>query len=130
MTGRYRIYVAVDTSTGTALGHIELSNIIPFLSAFVSRVLVGELSLRGHGIGRRMVALLARHAFGKYGLHWLNLGVQADNSAAIRGFERVGFKYVDTWGRGLKQGQGDLTLNWMTLFRSDLEAAEIAIANS
>jgi RimJ/RimL family protein N-acetyltransferase len=122
-TGRRQIYVAVDEHSGRELGHIELSNILPHLSAFVSRVLVGDRALRGRGLGKRMVGELARRAFAEFAFHRLDLGVLATNLGAIRCYEKVGFRYIGTWHRGLKKGAEELTVNWMTLFRADFDRA-------
>jgi RimJ/RimL family protein N-acetyltransferase len=117
--GRKRLFVALDAGSGRAIGHIELSHILPHLSAFVSRVLIGEPAFRGRGYGTRLVETFVRYAFAEFGFHRLDLGVLPTNARAIHCYEKLGFRYVGTWPDGLKKGNVALTVNWMTLFRAD-----------
>jgi RimJ/RimL family protein N-acetyltransferase len=117
--GRKRVFVALDAESGRTIGHIELSHILPHLSAFVSRVLIGEPAFRGRGFGMRLVETFVRYAFAEFRFHRLDLGVLPTNTRAIRCYERLGFRYVGTWPDGLKKGDVTMTVNWMTLFRAD-----------
>lgn len=52
---------------------------------------IAEPALLGQGIGRKAIRALARHAFGRLGLHRLSLRVLAINERAIRAYEACGF---------------------------------------
>ena len=119
VAGRKRLFLAVDAGSGRAIGHIELSHILPHLSAFMSRVLIGERDFRGRGFGLKLVETFVQYAFEEFGFHRLDLGVLPTNTRAIRTYEKVGFQSVGTWPEGLKKGDVAMTVNWMTLFRSD-----------
>jgi RimJ/RimL family protein N-acetyltransferase len=86
------IYKAVDTDRGVVVGHIELNN-INYLHKFatVSRVLVGDPSSRGKGVGEQMMQRVMRIGFEELELHRLELVVFDFNEAAIRLYEKVGF---------------------------------------
>ena len=87
-----RIFKAVDTSTQAVLGHIDLDHIdLHNRSARVCRVLVGESSARGRGIGIQMVSSVLAIGFEQLGLHRLELAVFDFNVAAIRCYEKCGF---------------------------------------
>lgn len=69
-------------------------------------------ALHGHGLGTDAVATLVRHLFDQRGHHRLTIDPAADNAAAIRCYEKVGFLPVGvlhqyerrsdgTWGDGL-----------------------------
>ena len=74
------------------VGHIELNNIdLRNKSARVCRVLVGEPSLRGRGIGTQMMRRLLKIGFDQLGLHRIDLFVFDFNKAAIRCYEKLGF---------------------------------------
>ena len=76
----------------TVVGHIELNGIDRRnQSATVCRVLVGEPSLRGKGIGSQMTRSLLEIGFGELGLHRIDLVVFDFNRAAIRCYEAAGF---------------------------------------
>ena len=74
------------------VGHIELNDIdMRNNSATVCRVLVGEPSLRGKGIGIQMLRRLLQIGFDGLGLHRIDLVVFDFNRAAIKCYEGVGF---------------------------------------
>jgi RimJ/RimL family protein N-acetyltransferase len=119
---RKRIYRAVDPENGKVIGHIELSNILPGLSGFVSRVLIGEESYRGKGYGEAMVRQAVSIAFTEFACHRLDLGVLDTNLGAIGVYQRIGFQHVGQWDGGFKTDEGALTVRWMTLLRSEWES--------
>jgi aminoglycoside 6'-N-acetyltransferase len=51
-------------------------------------------SLHGQGLGTEAIHLLARHLFDERGHHRLTIDPAADNTAAIRAYEKVGFSRV------------------------------------
>lgn len=56
-------------------------------------ILLGDPSVRGRGIGHRASELVLEHAFTTLGLERIYLSVFADNAAAIRLYERLGFQH-------------------------------------
>ena len=86
------IYKVVDSENGTAIGHIELAAIDRCNgSARVCRVLVGDPSCRGRGIGTVMMEKIVEIGFRRLGLHRIELAVFDFNTSAIRCYEKVGF---------------------------------------
>jgi len=51
-------------------------------------------SRHGQGLGAEAIRLLARHLFQERGHHRLTIDPAADNAAAIRAYEKVGFRRV------------------------------------
>jgi aminoglycoside 6'-N-acetyltransferase len=51
-------------------------------------------SRHGQGLGTEAIRVLARYLFEKRGHHRLSIDPAADNEAAIRAYERVGFRRV------------------------------------
>jgi aminoglycoside 6'-N-acetyltransferase len=51
-------------------------------------------SRHGQGLGTEAIRLLARYLFEEHGHHRLTIDPAADNTAAIRAYERVGFRRV------------------------------------
>ena len=85
-------FTVVDAEGG-AIGHIQLSNIDrENRSAGVARVLVGPKSLRGKGLGTEIMRAVLKVGFEKLGLHRIYLHVYDFNQAAIRCYEKVGFR--------------------------------------
>ena len=59
-------------------------------------VVIGETEFWGQGIGTEATRLICRQGFDRLGLHRIWLGVFADHDAAIRMYERIGFKVEGT----------------------------------
>ena len=87
-----RIFRSVKTDTHVVVGHIELNNIDEKnKSATLCRVLVGDSSLRGKGIGAEMVKRALTIGFERLGLHRIDLVVFDFNEAAVDCYKKAGF---------------------------------------
>lgn len=88
-----RLFAAVDDASGEVVGHVELSRIDRAnRSATISRLLVGEPSARGKGLGSQIVSCLLDIAFGEMQLDRVELYVLEFSLPAIRVYEGLGFK--------------------------------------
>lgn len=86
------IYKVILTETNETIGHISLNNVdINNRSARIGKVLIGDKSIRGKGVGERMVKAILKIAFNNLSLHKVGLGVFDFNEPAIRSYEKVGF---------------------------------------
>jgi RimJ/RimL family protein N-acetyltransferase len=86
------IYKAVDTVSGVVVGHISLGSINRSeASARISRVLVGNSTLRGRGICQGMINTVLKIGFEDLNLHRIGLGVYDFNHAAIGCYKKAGF---------------------------------------
>jgi RimJ/RimL family protein N-acetyltransferase len=90
---RHLLFRAVDTETGRVVGHGEILAIDRVnRSAVLGRILVGAPEARGKGVGQQIVRQLVRVAFDELSLHRVSLRVYDFNKAAIRCYEKSGFK--------------------------------------
>jgi RimJ/RimL family protein N-acetyltransferase len=88
-----RIFAAVDHATGEVVGHAEFSRIDrKNRSASISRMLVGEPSARGKGIGKQIVSRLLDVAFDEMALHRVDLYVLELHVSALSMYKNLGFK--------------------------------------
>lgn len=86
------IYKVRHQKTNQVIGHISLSNIDrDNKSARIARVLVGDRTYRGQGIGESMIAEVLKVAFTELKLHRVSLGVFDFNTAAIACYQKAGF---------------------------------------
>jgi len=88
-------YKILLTETGAAIGTIEIritdeENKI----GKVGRFLIGEESIRGKGIGTKVLREVVRMGFEEFKLNKITLGVFDFNEGAIKCYEKVGFKKV------------------------------------
>jgi RimJ/RimL family protein N-acetyltransferase len=88
-----RVFAASDGAGGEVVGHAELSRIdLKNRSASISRLLVGDPSARGKGVGREIVSALLDVAFGDMSLHRVDLYVLEFHVAALSMYKALGFK--------------------------------------
>jgi RimJ/RimL family protein N-acetyltransferase len=88
-----RVFAAVDSATGEVVGHAELSRVDrKNRSASISRLLVGEPSARGKGVGREIVSAVLDVAFGEMSLHRVDLYVLEFHVTALSMYKALGFK--------------------------------------
>jgi aminoglycoside 6'-N-acetyltransferase len=65
-----------------------------------------EPSLHGQGFGTDAVATLARHLFDEQGHHRITIDPAADNAAAIRSYEKAGFRRVGVMRSAWRDPEG------------------------
>lgn len=92
-----RAYFAIETA-GEALhvGNVWLSAIDRRHRKAELRVVIGDATARGRGIGIAAIDRMCRHAFDELNLHRIYAYVLAINPAALRAFERAGFAIEGT----------------------------------
>lgn len=81
----------IDIRGGKPIGQIELVNIHPLQGRAEMHLCIGEKDARGSGYGTQAIRLLLQHAFGDLQLRRIYLTPDADNTRAIRCFEKCGF---------------------------------------
>lgn len=108
-----RIFVAYEELTSEVVGHVELSEVWPNLSARIARVLVNP-NLRGRRLGGEIVNAAAAFARSAYGVSRVDLGFRRENEAAFRCYERIGFKIAGFWPKAIKTEVFDIDVIWMT----------------
>ena len=98
-------FIIVERVTGRSIGTIGLSDIDRQNSRAEYGILIGEPDAHGKGYGREASELILRYAFAELELHRVYLHVFADNVAAIRLYERAGFRLEGTLRQhALKRG--------------------------
>lgn len=87
------VYKAVLKDSGKTVGHISLGNIDQVnRSARIGRVLIGDKTVRGKGLGQLMIQEILKQAFEELMLHRVSLGVFDFNQSAIACYEKAGFQ--------------------------------------
>jgi RimJ/RimL family protein N-acetyltransferase len=86
------VYKVVHKETGDVIGHISLGKIDRRNnSGRIGKVLLGDESVRGQGIGQLMIEEIIKIAFDRLKLHRVSLGVYDFNKSAIACYEKAGF---------------------------------------
>ena len=90
-------YFAIETVDGRAhIGNVWLWDIDRRHRKAEVRVVVGDMTARGRGLGAEAIDRLCRHAFDRLDLHRLYAYVLGINPSARRAFERAGFTLEGT----------------------------------
>ena len=109
----------VDRATDTHVGNIKLGPIDWVHRRGTLGILIGERSAWGRGIGTEATRLLVEYAFDRLDLRRIDLGVYADHAAAIRVYERVGFRIEGRFREDVYHDGAYRDRLWMGLLRSE-----------
>lgn len=80
----------IDTATGRSIGHCELY--IMESTVKIDRLLIGDPSMKGKGLCSEIIKLLLEYGFNILHRQEIELNVFDWNVAAIRCYEKAGFK--------------------------------------
>lgn len=97
-------FTIYDLGDGRAVGMCNLFEIDHMMGRAGFGIVVGER--RGRGIGTEATRLTLRWAFEVLGLHNVLLGAWASNPAALRAYERAGFRAVGRRRASLRHAGG------------------------
>jgi RimJ/RimL family protein N-acetyltransferase len=100
------------------VGHVELAILPEHRVASVGRVLIAP-GLRGQGLGTALMREVVRLGFDGLGLHRLELSVFDFNTAAIRCYERVGFRREGVAREARRASTGYWSVVRMGMLESD-----------
>ncbi len=90
------IFAIVDKSTGTHIGNIKIGNINRVHRYADMGILIGEKEFWGKGYGSEAIDLVLEYAFNNLNLNKVILGIYADNTRAVKLYEKVGFNKEGT----------------------------------
>jgi RimJ/RimL family protein N-acetyltransferase len=100
-----RLIFKIADPTGV-IGHVELGAIDRLnRAAKVGRVLIGTETRRGRGAAAEALEILCAIAFEDLNLHRLELAVYDFNHAAIRCYEKVGFRHEGLRRDSVRMGE-------------------------
>jgi len=101
------IFKAVDSPAGDVVGHIEFIRVdYEKLTGHIGRVLIGNPSNRGKGLGKEMLSVFIDWAFGKLRLEEVTLSVFDFNAPALECYKGLGFKRFK-FMRGARRFEGE-----------------------
>jgi len=91
-----KAYRVIEAATNHAIGHAELYR-TDHQTVKLCRILIGDTSYRGKGLGTAIVLQLLNKAFGEMTAEVAELNVYAWNQGAIRCYKKVGFEVDKTY---------------------------------
>jgi len=83
-------YKVIEETSNRTIGHCEIY--ISDSSAKLCRILIGEKSFRGKGLGVELVSQLLEKCFKQFNSLFVELNVYDWNTSAIKCYQKAGFK--------------------------------------
>lgn len=89
-------FIIIDNNSNKPVGSTYLRDIDRHNKKAEFGIFIGEEDARGKGIGTISTKLILEYGFKELGLHKIFLRVFANNTAAIKSYEKAGFIYEGT----------------------------------
>lgn len=99
--------------TSRHIGNVKLEPIDFNAGTATMGILIGEKEFWGKGIATEVANLIVAYAFATLGLREVNLGVIAENKAALRVYEKCGFEVYQVDQQVMDHGGKKFDRVWM-----------------
>jgi ribosomal-protein-alanine N-acetyltransferase len=109
----------VDKASSRHVGNVKLGPIQWIHRSATVGILIGEREFWGKGVGLESTRLIVEYGFHCLNLHRIDLGVFAEHEAAVRCYEKAGFKVEGRLREDLFQNGEYKDRLWMGLLRSE-----------
>jgi [ribosomal protein S5]-alanine N-acetyltransferase len=116
----------VEKESGRHVGNVKLGPISWVHRSAIFGIMIGEKDAWGKGVGGEATRLIVEYGFERLNLHRIDLGVFADHEAAVRCYEKAGFKVEGRMREDLFQDGEYKDRLWMGLLRSEYKPAPTA----
>lgn len=113
----------VDKRTGRHVGNVKLGPIHWIHRTATLGILIGQKEFWGKGVGLEATRLMVAYGFERLNLHRIDLGAFAEHDAAIRCYEKAGFKVEGHMREDLFRDGKYSDRLWMGLLRSEYKPA-------
>jgi len=112
----------IDKQSQRHIGNVKLGPISWIHRCATFGIMIGDRDYWGKGFGAEASRLMVEYGFYKLNLHRIDLGVFAEHDAAVRCYEKIGFKIEGRMREDLFQGGEYKDRVWMGLLRSEYES--------
>lgn len=85
-------FMVVEKESNNVIGEVGLLRMYPTWRTTDLTIIIGEKAYREKGYGKEAIILLMDYAFGFLNFHRISIGVVGFNDAALRFYEKIGFK--------------------------------------
>ncbi len=120
---RNQVILAVaDKKSGQHIGNVKLGPIHWVHRCATFGIMIGDKKFWGRGAGLEATRLMVEYGFDRLNLRRIDLGVFAEHDAAVRCYEKVGFKVEGRMRESLFRDGKYVDRLWMGLLRSDYKS--------
>lgn len=118
------VLAIVESKSDQHIGNVKLGPINWIHRKATFSILIGDKSFWGKGIGTEATRLVVEYGFYRLNLRKIDLGVYAEHKAAVRAYEKVGFRVEGRFRKALFHRGEYKDHLWMGLLRSEYTLAE------
>jgi RimJ/RimL family protein N-acetyltransferase len=120
---RNQIILAVaDKKSGQHVGNVKLGPIHWIHRCATFGIMIGDKRFWGRGVGLEATRLMVEFGFDRLNLRRIDLGVLAEHDAAVRCYEKAGFKVEGRMRESVFQDGKYGDRLWMGLLRSEYKS--------
>lgn len=120
---RNQVILAVaDKKSGQHIGNVKLGPIHWIHRCATFGIMIGDKKFWGRGVGLEATRLMVEYGFDRLNLQRIDLGVFAEHDAAVRCYEKAGFKVEGRMRESLFQDGKYVDRLWMALLRSEYKS--------
>jgi ribosomal-protein-alanine N-acetyltransferase len=120
------IFAVADKKSGRHVGNVKLGPIHWVHRSATFGVMIGDKKFWGKGAGLEATRLMVEYGFDRLNLRRIDLGVFSDHDAAVRCYEKVGFKVEGRMRESLFRDGKYSDRLWMALLRSEYKPLKAA----
>lgn len=121
------ILAMIDRETDKHIGNVKLGPISWVHRRATFGILIGDKQFWGRGIGTEATKLMVEYGFFRLNLKRVDLGVYACHEAALRLYQKIGFKVEGRFREDLFLGDRYEDRLWMGLLRSEYSPGVIGV---
>lgn len=117
------VFAIMHKKSGRHIGNVKLGPIHWLHRSATLGIMIGDKKFWGQGLGEDATRLTVEYGFERLNLRRIDLGVFAEHEAAVRCYEKIGFKLEGRFREALFQGGGYKDQLWMGLLRSEYKSS-------
>jgi ribosomal-protein-alanine N-acetyltransferase len=119
------ILAVADKKSGQHIGNVKLGPIHWVHRCATFGIMIGDKKFWGRGAGFDATRLMVEYGFERLNLRRIELGVFAEHDAAVRCYEKVGFKVEGRMRESLFQDGKYVDRLWMGLLRPEYKSLKV-----
>lgn len=116
-------FLVYEVKTERPIGIVTLFSINYRNQSAWASSFIGERDCWGKGYATEARRLLLRFGFDSLGLHYVMVGIHADNVASLRVAEKIGYRVIGRQRQAVRKHDGYIDAILLDILREDLEEA-------
>jgi [ribosomal protein S5]-alanine N-acetyltransferase len=120
------ILAVVDKKSAQHIGNVKLGPIHWIHRCATFGIMIGDKKFWGKGAGLEATTLMVDYGFDRLNLRRIDLGVFSDHDAAVRCYEKAGFKVEGRMRESLFRNGKYVDRLWMALLRTEYKPLKAA----